>query len=155
MRLVKPDYATLYGDKEEDYRNYDKYSWLKENEKPADFICGFDPIDGGVFSVYEIEDPTDRKFIRRIIAAVKKRAGSISPKGVAAIMIKREAISNNGLIVIEENSKTNISEVDTLHRNIKNATLSRISCLLDTFPGSIQNHIAFDKIDIQAAIKLL
>ena len=114
----------------------------------------FEPIDGGVFSVFKIEDPNDREFIKRIIAAFKRR-GNVSPSGAAAILIKPEAISNNGLIAIEENGTTNISEIDALHRNIKNATLSKISCLLDTFPGSIQKHVAFDKIDIQAAIKLL
>lgn len=154
MRIVKPEYATMYGNREEVYRTEDKFSWLEQNEKPADFICGFEPIDGGVFSVFKIEDPNDREFIKRIIAAFKRR-GNVSPKGAAAILIKPEAISNNGLIIVKDNGTTNISEIDALHRNIKNATLSRISCLLDTFPGSIQKHFAFDKIDIKTAITKL
>ncbi len=154
MRIVKPVYATLYGDKKEDYRNYEKYSWLEENEKPAEFICGFEPIDGGVFSVFKIEDPNDREFIKRIIAAYKRR-GTVSPSGAAAILIKPKAISNNGLIVIEETGTTKINEIDQLHRNITNATLSRISCLLDTYPWSIQKHVAFDKKEIKAVIEEL
>jgi len=155
MRLVKPEYVTLYGDKKEDYRNYEKYSWLEQNEKPADFINGFEAIDGGVFSVYEIEDPTDREFIKKVIAAVKKRGGTVAKKGAAAILIKPEAISNNGLIIIKDNGNTKISEIDVLHHNIKNATLSKIASLLDTFPGSIQNYVAFHKVDIEAVIKEL
>ncbi len=152
MRLVRPEYVTMYGNREEAYRNDDMYSWLEQNEKPADFICGFEAINGGVFSVFKIEDPNDREFIKRIIAAVK-RGGTVARKGAAAIVIKTEAISNNGLIVVEENGTTKISEIDELHRNIKNATLSKITSLLETFPGSIQKHHAFHKADIEAVIK--
>ncbi len=70
-------------------------------------------------------------------------------------MIKPDAISSNGLIIVEENGTTRISEIDVLHHNIKNATLSKIASLLDTFPGSIQNYVAFHKVDIEAVIKEL
>ena len=154
MRLVRPEYATMYGNREEVYRSDDKYSWLEQNEKPADFICGFEAIDGGVFSVFKIEDPNDREFIKRIIAAVK-RGGTVAKRWAAAIVIKPDAISSNGLIIVEENGTTRISEIDVLHHNIKNATLSKIASLLDTFPGSIQNYVAFHKVDIEAVIKEL
>ena len=154
MRIVKPEYVTMYGNRKEVYRTEDKFSWLEQNEKPADFICGFELINGGVFSVFKIEDPNDRELIKRIIAAFK-RGGTVSPKGAAAIVIKPKAISNNGLIAIKENGTTNISEIDALHHNIKNATLSKIASLFDTFPGSIQKHVAFDKKAIKAVIKEL
>jgi len=111
--------------KSENWYTEADFDWLPAGGVIADCLKDLKP-DGGILSVYEVEETASDDLVRRIVAAIA--AGANNPRDVAYFRFPRAAVEALQVTINpDEPGRTGDDEVNALHRDLQQLSATKLA----------------------------